>query len=78
MLKSVPKMCITCRHFEKYHCTLDDTYIGYLYCSEPIKCKTYSLSYDYRKGGKFYESRKVDSDAADRCGRAGACNYDDA
>lgn len=65
MLKPVPKMCITCRHFEKYHCTLDDTYIGYLYCSEPIKCKTYSLSYDYRKGGKFYESRKVDRDAAD-------------
>ena len=59
MLERVPKMCITCQHFEPYHCTLDDSYIGYLYCEELTKCRAYRLSDNYKKGGKFYESRKV-------------------
>jgi hypothetical protein len=37
-------------------------YIGYLECFEKTKCKSYSLSEHYRKGGKFYESRKVEQD----------------
>ena len=62
MLKKVPKMCITCRHYEPYRCTLDGSYIGYLFCDEPTQCKAYSLSDDYRICGKFYESRKEDDD----------------
>ena len=50
-------MCITCKHYEPYHCTLNDGYIGYLYCNEPTKCKAWRLSDDYKKGGKFYEDR---------------------
>ena len=53
----VPHMCITCKHYEPYHCTLNDGYIGYLYCDEPTKCKAWRLSDDYKKGGKFYEDR---------------------
>lgn len=49
-------MCITCKHYEPYHCTLNDGYIGYLYCGEPTKCKAWRLSDDYKKGGKFYEN----------------------
>lgn len=56
-LKQIPKMCITCRHYELYHCLLDDSYIGYLYCDVPTKCKTYSLSDNYRRGGKWYAER---------------------
>ena len=47
------------------HVTLDDSYIGYLYCAELTKCKSYRLSDDYKKGGKFYESRKVNRNADD-------------
>ena len=65
MLKPVPKMCVTCQHYEPYHCTLDDSYIGYLYCEELTNCKRYRLSEHYRKGGKFYESRKVNSDESE-------------
>ena len=50
-------MCITCKHYEPYHCTLNDGYIGYLYCDAPTKCKAWRLSDDYKKGGKFYEDR---------------------
>ena len=53
----VPHMCITCKHYEPYHCTLNDRYIGYLCCDEPTKCKAWRLSDDYKKGGKFYEDR---------------------
>ena len=60
MLKPVPKMCVTCQHYEPYHCTLDDSYIGDLYCEELTNCKRYRLSEHYRKGGKWYESRKED------------------
>lgn len=62
MLKKVPKMCVTCRFYEPYYCTRDDSYIGYLYCDVTTKCKAYSLSDDYRRGGKFYESRKMDGE----------------
>ena len=50
-----PHMCITCRHYEPYHCTLNDAYIGYLDCAEPTKCRAWRLSDDYKKGGKFFE-----------------------
>ena len=64
MLKRVPKMCITCQHYDNiwYRCRVDRHYIGYLECAEKTKCKSYSLSEHYRKGGKFYESRKVKAD----------------
>ena len=65
MLKRVPKMCITCQHYEPYHCTIDDSYIGYIYADKRTNCNGYSLSEHYRKGGKFYESRKVEQNAAD-------------
>ena len=54
----VPKMCLTCQHYEPYHCTLDDSYIGYLYVEEPTKCKAWELHDDYKKGGKFYDSKE--------------------
>lgn len=45
---------------EPYHCTLDVTYIGYIYADKPNnQCKRYRLSEHYREGGKFYEDRKV-------------------
>lgn len=62
MLKEVPKMCVTCQYYEPYHCTRDYSYIGYLYVDVPTKCKAYSLSDVYRRGGKFYESRKMDGE----------------
>ena len=59
MLKRVPKMCITCQHYEPYRCTIDNSIIGYIYADKRTNCREYSLSEHYRKGGKFYESRKV-------------------
>jgi len=57
MKEQVPKMCITCKHYEPYHCTLTDAYIGYLYCDEPTKCSAWRLRDEYKKGGKWYDSR---------------------
>jgi len=65
MLKRVPKMCVTCQHYEPYHCTLDGSHIRYFWPDERNNCKTYSLSEHYRKGGKFYESRKVEQRCQD-------------
>lgn len=65
MLKPVPKMCITCQHydFKTVTCTVKNMYIGIMNCDIPNnRCKTYSLSKNYRRGGKFYESRKVKND----------------
>ena len=53
--RKIPRMCITCQHYEPYHCTLDDSYIGYLYCAEPTKCRAWDLSEKYKTGGKFYD-----------------------
>ncbi len=39
MLKRVPKMCITCQHYEPYHCTIDDSYIGYIYADKRTDCR---------------------------------------
>ena len=52
--KPTPHMCITCQHYEPYHCNLDDSYIGYLYCDIITKCRAWRLSGNYKKGGKFY------------------------
>lgn len=65
MLKRVPKMCITCQHYEPYHCTIDFSYIGYIYADKRTDCRAYRLSEHYRKGGKFYESRKVEKNGSD-------------
>ena len=54
-MERIPHMCITCKNFEKYHCLLNDGYIGYLDCAEPTKCRTWELSDNYKKGGKFCE-----------------------
>ena len=61
----IPKMCITCQHFDLYHCKLKDRYIGYLECAEPTKCEDYKLSDDYREGGKWYEGETNDSGRED-------------
>ena len=65
MLKPVPKMCITCRNYDPiwYRCKAEKRYIGYLESGEKTKCKSYSLSDHYRRGGKWYESRKEKNDA---------------
>ena len=55
------KMCLTCQHYEPYHCNLDDSYIGYLYVQEPTKCRAWELHDDYKKGGRFYESKEYES-----------------
>jgi hypothetical protein len=57
MKERVPHMCITCKHYEPYHCTLNDGYIGYLYCQEPTKCKAWHLHKNYKRGGKWYDDR---------------------
>ena len=57
MKERVPHVCITCKHYEPYHCTLKDGYIGYLYCAEPTKCKAWRLHGKYKKGGKWYDNR---------------------
>lgn len=57
MKERVPKMCITCQHYEPYHCTVDDHYIGYLHCDELTKCRAYRLDEKYRRGGVWYDSR---------------------
>ncbi len=56
-MKKIPKTCATCQNYEPYHCTLDDNYIGYLYCEKPTNCRAYRLSDNYKKGGKFYNER---------------------
>ena len=59
MKERVPKMCITCKNYkETYECGIDDSYIGYLYCDIPTKCKEYRLMDEYKRGGKWYDSRK--------------------
>ena len=57
MKERMPHMCVTCQHYEPYHCTLNDGYIGYLYVQEPTKCKAWRLHENYKKGGKWYDSR---------------------
>lgn len=56
--KSTPHMCITCQHYEPYHCILDDGYIGYVDCELITKCRAWRLSDNYKKGGKFYGQRE--------------------
>lgn len=60
--KIIPHMCITCQHFEPYHCTLNDGYIGYVDCELITKCRAWRLSDNYKKGGKFYDSVVKDID----------------
>lgn len=57
-----PHMCITCKHYEPYHCTLNDGYIGYLDCDKPTKCRAWRLHENYKKGGKFYEEERSRND----------------
>ena len=62
--KAVPHMCITCQHYEPYHCNLNDGYIGYVDCELITKCRAWRLSDNYKKGGKFYgKDREEDGDA---------------
>lgn len=56
-LKKIEKCCVTCQHYKPYHCCLDDSYIGYTCCEAPTTCRQYRLDDDYKKGGRFYESR---------------------
>lgn len=56
----VRKCCVTCQHYEPYHCNLTEHYIGYLYADEPTKCKAYRLHDNYKKGGKFYGLKEVE------------------
>lgn len=55
--KPIPHMCITCQHYEPYHCKLNG-YIDYVNCDTITKCHTWRLSDNYKKGGKFYEGDK--------------------
>lgn len=57
-----PHMCITCKHYKPYHCLLDNSYIGYLNCTELTKCGAWRLSDNYKKGGKFYEEERSRND----------------
>lgn len=62
--KPIPHMCITCQHYEPYHCNLKDGYIGYVDCELITKCRAWRLSDNYKNGGKFYrKDREEDSDA---------------
>ena len=64
--KIIPHMCITCQHFEPYHCTLNDGYIGYVDCELITKCRAWRMSDNYKNGGKFYglkETVKEEDDA---------------
>lgn len=67
MLKPVARICLTCQHYEPcgWKCLMDGHYIGYLGSEEKNKCKSYSLSKHYRRGGKFYESRREQDAKAD-------------
>lgn len=56
----IPSKCITCQHYEPYHCALDDSYIGYLYVQEPTNCRAWRLSEHYKPGGKFYDARMME------------------
>ena len=53
--KPIPRMCITCQHYEPYHCKLNDGYIGYLDCDTITNCRAWRLSDHYKKDKKFYE-----------------------
>ena len=68
MKKPVPKMCMTCRNYfsYEYYCTVRKLYIGYVHSAEYTKCKDYSLCDDYRRGGKFYNSREEKENVAKR------------
>ena len=58
--RKIPRKRITCQHYEQYHCTPDDSYIGYLYCFEPTKCRAWKLSEKYKPGGKFYDAKMME------------------
>lgn len=57
MKEKVDRICVTCQHYEPYHCTVDDHYIGYVDCEMPTDCRAYRLHENYKRGGKWYDSR---------------------
>lgn len=57
MKERVGRACITCQFYEPYHCTVAYHYIGYIDCEKPTKCKAYRLHENYKRGGKWYDSR---------------------
>lgn len=57
MKEKVDRICVTCQHYETYHCTVDDHYIGYVDCERPTDCRAYRLHENYKRGGKWYDSR---------------------
>jgi hypothetical protein len=57
MKEREPHLCVNCKHYEPYYCTLSENYIGYLYCQEPTKCYAWRLHDNYKKDGKYYDSR---------------------
>lgn len=59
---ATPKMCLTCKFYQPYHCELTEHYIGYLYVQEPTNCSHYRVSADYKKGGKFYKTEGTKQD----------------
>ena len=46
-IKRLPHMCLTCEHFEPYHCLLNDGYIGIDY-DKPTKCRAWQLNEKYK------------------------------
>lgn len=58
MKERVDRICITCQHYKPMcRCTVDNHYIGYIYCDIPTKCTEYRLHENYKRGGKWYDSR---------------------
>ena len=57
MKERVYRICITCQNYKPYRCTVDGHHIGYLDCQEPTKCKAYRLHENYKRSGKWYDSR---------------------
>lgn len=57
-MKRIPHMCINCKYYKSHRCLFDNSYIWNLFCEEPTKCKSWKLSDDYKKGGKFYEEER--------------------
>lgn len=57
MKKPLERICLTCKHYEPYHCTLDEHYIGYVDAELPMNCMGWRMDDKYKKGGIWYDSR---------------------
>ena len=63
-INKISHLCITCEHHdgEHFHCKAKDSYVSYAYAFERNVCEYWTMSHNYKKGGKFYKQKEEQSD----------------